>query len=114
MEIVKDKPASKPNWYNYQNSPEGKLKRKNAHYLRNFGITLDEYNQMFADQEGCCGICGKHQTEINTTLAVDHVHGSDPIHIRGLLCGSCNTALGKLGDNKEVLLKALKYLEDTE
>lgn len=29
---------------------------------------------------------------------------------RGVLCMECNSALGKLGDNEEGLIKALKYI----
>ncbi len=32
---------------------------------------------------------------------------------RGLLCGECNTAIGKLGDSVEGLLLAVEYLGRT-
>ena len=31
---------------------------------------------------------------------------------RGLLCGNCNTAIGKLKENLEVISKVLTYLEE--
>lgn len=51
----------------------------------------------------CCGL------ESSKRLVSDHEHGTTKI--RGLLCQSCNTGIGKLGDNLEGLLKAVDYLK---
>ncbi len=75
-----------------------------------YGITQDQYNTMFDDQEGCCKCCGRHQTEFKRRLAVDHVH--DTGVIRGLLCMHCNTGIGKLGDDLEGVMRAVRYLQD--
>lgn len=78
--------------------------------LRNkYGIDLDIYNKMFQDQKGCCAICNRHQSEFKLSLAVDHCHNTNKV--RSLLCPNCNTGLGNLKDSKEMLLKAIKYLE---
>lgn len=78
--------------------------------LRNlYGITLEDYNQIFAEQNGSCLICGKSQLELKKRLHVDHDHKTGKI--RGLLCNSCNQGLGYFKDNKESLLKAIKYLD---
>lgn len=53
---------------------------------------------------GCCEICGRKSDK----LVVDHIHGTEII--RGLLCHSCNTGLGKLGDNMEGLEAAMRYV----
>lgn len=50
-----------------------------------------------------CGICGKKDS-----LIVDHCHETNII--RGVLCGTCNTAIGLLGDNLEGVQKAYDYL----
>jgi hypothetical protein len=55
----------------------------------------------------CCGAPPGKQA-----LALDHCHTTGAF--RGWLCSSCNTALGKLGDNKAGLLRALAYLERAE
>lgn len=55
-----------------------------------FGLTLDQYNEMLAAQGGVCAMCGGLDPIRN--LAVDHDHKTGAI--RGLLCGTCNTALG--------------------
>lgn len=80
-------------------------------YLKTkYGITLEEYEQMLRNQAGCCGICGTHKSQKERKLAIDHDHTTN--EIRGLLCTECNTSLGKLGDNVEGILKALRYLSN--
>lgn len=75
-----------------------------------YRMSVEEYNELFIKQNGCCGCCGKHQIDLDRRLAVDHNHETG--EIRGLLCFSCNTGLGKLGDNLEGVLKMLEYLND--
>jgi hypothetical protein len=43
-------------------------------------------------------------------LVVDHDHNTGAV--RGLLCHSCNTGLGHLGDSVETLARALDYLQN--
>ena len=57
-----------------------------------YGITLDDYNKMFNEQEGKCAICQRHQNELKKILYVDHDHKTG--EVRGLLCKNCNVALG--------------------
>lgn len=78
---------------------------------KDFGITIQEYNQLFLLQGGCCAICGKHQSKEWRRLSVDHCHQSSKI--RGLLCSVCNRALGLFKDNPELLRllrKSVEYL----
>lgn len=80
-------------------------------YLKNlYNISLDDYNRLFNFQEGKCAICGKHQSELKKSLAVDHDHSNS--QIRGLLCGNCNIGIGYLEDNSSILDKASKYLKN--
>jgi hypothetical protein len=44
-----------------------------SHLKRKYGITLDQYNQLFAQQNGSCAICSRHQSEFKVALAVDHL-----------------------------------------
>ncbi len=89
-----------------KNNPEVVRKHNLKKY---FGLTVQDYDDMYIGQGGCCAICGTHQSRLKLRLAVDHCH--DTGKIRGLLCGSCNTALGLLKDNPDVLYNAIKYLE---
>ena len=102
--------------------PEGFNEEKRKHYLkykegyrhrqlnRHFGIGIDEYNLMYVSQGGLCKCCGVHQSEIKLGLAVDHCHTTKKI--RGLLCGSCNTAIGLVKENKYTLSTMIRYLEE--
>lgn len=76
-----------------------------------FGLSMDDYKSMLSAQNGCCAICNTHQKFLTKRLAVDHCHESNMI--RGLLCGNCNTALGRFKDNPDYLLAAHSYLTTT-
>lgn len=73
-----------------------------------FGISLDQYNEMLVFQKHSCALCLTHQDDLNLKLAVDHDHATG--QIRGLLCGSCNTGLGLFKDSIFRLDAAIKYL----
>lgn len=83
---------------------------KNNHLKRTFGITLDQYNQMFQSQGGRCGICEVHQTELTKALCVDHCHKTSKI--RGLLCDLCNRGLGSFRDSENLFISAAKYIRE--
>lgn len=93
----------------YKYTDEIYIKNKRNNLRSKFNLSLEEYNKMFNNQEGCCAICGTHQSKLSRSLAVDHSHTNG--HIRGLLCQVCNTALGKFKDSIEMLDKAAQYLK---
>ena len=72
-----------------------------------YGMTLDEYDELFDSQGGVCAICEEREPQ-NKLLAVDHCHETGKI--RGLLCSMCNTAIGKLKDDPNLLDRAADYL----
>lgn len=88
---------------------KSRLRSKNVSKLKKYNITQNDYNTMLEQQNFCCQICKKKNTEFKFKLAVDHCHTTNKI--RGLLCSSCNTALGSFKDNIEILSEAIKYLE---
>jgi hypothetical protein len=76
-----------------------------------YGITLGDYDQMVEKQNGKCAICESTEPKSNgARFAVDHDHKTGKV--RGLLCGSCNTGIGKLGDDIALLTSAIEYLKD--
>lgn len=85
---------------------------KNIVLKTKYGISLDDYNEMFQNQKGCCAVCDRHQSELNHSLHVDHCHNTNKV--RALLCSNCNSGIGNLQDSKEMLSKAIKYLERYE
>ena len=73
---------------------------------RRYGIEPQEYlNIMDAAQN--CEIC--NISKENVRLVFDHDHKTNKF--RGILCDACNTGIGFLKDNIEILLSAIKYLE---
>ena len=85
---------------------EAKLSQRKAHLKHTFGITHEDYESLLKGQKGVCAIC--KQPSSKKQLAVDHNHSTG--EVRGLLCQSCNTALGLFKDNPSVLETAINYL----
>ena len=81
---------------------------RNRNYLRKYGITTEQYEELLAAQDYCCALCGSDDPKTSYGFAVDHCHATG--RLRGLLCFSCNKALGMLGDTEESLERALRYL----
>lgn len=85
--------------------PQAKREQRNrvsnelARIRRNF-----DYASQLERQGNKCAVCAVE----GKRLVTDHIHGTS--HVRGLLCISCNTGLGKLGDSVESLSRALDYL----
>lgn len=91
-------------------SEEGILSSRKAHLKRTYGITLEDYNKMAETQDHKCMICGGTEMNYrNKVLCVDHNHETGKI--RGLLCGLCNSGIGKFKENEQLLLNAIKYLQ---
>lgn len=81
--------------------------RQAWHRARKYGITVEQLTALIEAQEGLCAVCGKPLEEAATH--VDHDHKTKKV--RGALCFHCNTGLGQFGDNIELLLKAVAYLQ---
>lgn len=88
----------------FENKSEYQRIIKNSNLKRKYGITLNEYKQMVEKQAGRCTLCDR----LSNSLHVDHCHKTNKI--RGLLCGSCNRALGLFQDDPRVLEKAKEYV----
>jgi len=90
-------------------------KAKNLALKKYYNINLDEYRAIQDAQGGVCAICGLEEFAINhhtgqpRELAVDHCHATGKV--RGLLCTKCNKGIGYFNDSKELMEKAIKYLE---
>ena len=81
--------------------------------VREYGITLDEYQIIRDRQNNKCVICFKEETKIwrgkTTELCLDHDHKTGKL--RQLLCFSCNIGLGAYKDDIQLLKNAISYLE---
>lgn len=73
-----------------------------------YGITLERYEELHRQQDGCCAICMRKPR--TRRLAVDHDHETGAI--RGLLCTRCNhKVLGGADESPTLLRRAARYLE---
>lgn len=76
--------------------------RRGDSYLRRYGITRRDYEDMARAQAGCCRICGGDEKR----LVVDHCHATG--RVRELLCDGCNRLVGAV--ESPLLLRAFDYL----
>ena len=81
--------------------------------LSRYGLTISDYDRMFAEQGGVCKICGR-PPDLNghpnqRYLSVDHAHTTNAV--RGLLCSNCNHGIGKFKDSPDLLIRAALYLD---
>ena len=81
--------------------------------LKDFGLSHDDYERLWAQQNGLCAICEQPEQALmygkEMKLAVDHCHETGKV--RGLLCANCNRGIGMLKDNPAWLRKAAQYVE---
>lgn len=97
-----------PDYYQRDSAAQSR-KRRN---LREYNLTIDDFNAMWVQQGGKCAICD-HDMEPKgrkkEAVSVDHNHATG--NVRGLLCRGCNHGIGNLKDSPEVLKRAIQYLE---
>lgn len=84
--------------------------KKRNNWLKRYGITKEEYETMYKKQNQSCWVC-KKQCLSGQYLSVDHCHKTGKV--RGLLCKKCNSALGMLDDDIELLETAIIYLKNS-
>lgn len=74
--------------------------------LKRYGLSAEQFSKMLAAQSGACAGCGD---EFGTSLPhIDHDHAAGKV--RGLLCRTCNLALGHVKDRAHVLETLANYL----
>lgn len=77
------------------------------HRRKTYGLEHEDYLAVLEKQNYACAICEKGFDQ-----AVPHVdHDHDTGKVRGLLCMSCNTALGHFRDDADRLRDAAAYIE---
>lgn len=99
----------------YRDSDKGKARQRAGNFLRLYGISLQDWEALFAAQEGACAICGDTEMPIDIRtgkpfmLAIDHDHATGKL--RELLCPLCNNGLGCFKDSVSRLHLAIAYLK---
>lgn len=85
--------------------------RSREKVARRYGLDRVLYDELISSSGFRCNVC---QTDKpggpNHKFNIDHCHQTGKI--RGVLCTGCNTAIGRLGDTIEGLMRAVEYLKN--
>lgn len=79
-----------------------------------YRLSLEEYNNLVRKQDYKCAICGIEEVKLGKRLSIDHNHLNGKV--RGLLCPSCNFAMGHLkvdSVGKSLALKLIQYIKES-
>lgn len=85
-----------------RNPEAAREKDMRARYKRKYGLTPEQVDEMKDAQDGRCLICG-----VEGDLFIDHCHTTG--RVRGALCPSCNTFLGRVEANPDILGRMSDY-----
>lgn len=90
--------------------------KKKIQLKRDFGISLETYNEMVMAQCGTCAVCGEPETMTDNRsgnifrLSVHHNHKTGKVV--ALCCKACNVGMGYLQDNPKLLFFAAELNEE--
>lgn len=89
-----------------ENVPSQKKYERDAKLRKKYGLTPEQWDDLYDSQLGRCAICQLPLAE--TKPHVDHDHATG--QVRGILCSTCNVGIGMFKDNPEYLHQAEMYL----
>lgn len=100
--------------HHYCSEECAKWGKTSAYYKRNYGLNLDQVNELYEAADHKCGLCKSEGFLMGTnghtqTLVVDHCHTTGVV--RGILCHNCNRALGLMQDSPDILRLAAAWVE---
>lgn len=84
--------------------PKERRRHSNERYVRQYGITLEFFENEGKKQNGCCKLCGRKRR-----LVADHNHTTKKY--RGAICGMCNVAVGRIESVPDFIPKVQEYLQ---
>lgn len=87
----------------YRSNKDRIIAKKRAGLAATYGVTEDQWARLASTKS--CEACG-----VVAEIVIDHDHATGLF--RGLLCRSCNTALGMLRDDSDVILGLHRYLTE--
>lgn len=96
----------------YCSSVCGKKADRASWILKIYGLTMDQWDDIWAEQDGRCGLC-RRTPRANETFHLDHEHTEKGAgRCRGILCPYCNVRLvGRLKSHERAQQLA-DYLRD--
>jgi hypothetical protein len=75
-----------------------------------FGLSQEAFDAILQTQKFVCASCKTDLRVIQSkNVHVDHCHATK--RIRGILCHSCNTSLGLMKEDSNLLLGLISYIE---
>lgn len=80
---------------------------KIGHLKRTYGVSVEEYDLMLEEQDCKCKVCKAPLDGRNSHLDHCHITGK----VCSILCVNCNTAIGNLREDPELIQKALDYVK---
>lgn len=88
-------------------------KYKRGERLRSvkFEYGLDEkgLSALERKSQGRCEICATPFSDLPRAADIDHCHTTQKV--RGMLCSNCNTGIGLLKDDVQIMESAIRYIE---
>lgn len=98
-------------WYG-RHTERGLTNRRRLQLKADYGLTPEQYDAMLEAQGGVCALCARPERAKRDgkvmRMPVDHCHETG--RVRALLCHACNRAIGLLGEDVELLRRAIDYL----
>ena len=118
-EVTKEsiRKRGKKYYHKYLNKSRERGRNKSRRKVLNSLSITSSFEELMQEQGSCCKIC-KIKLEFdgqragNAVACIDHCHVTNTY--RGILCTSCNKALGLFKDNTDLLLRAVTYLNGTK
>ena len=86
---------------------KARKKTREWNRLKLTGFTPNDFEEKLTEQNNKCAICGTENPGA-TNWHADHDHKTG--QKRGILCHKCNTGLGLLKDDIDILCSAIEYL----
>jgi len=94
------------NKYNRAHPEKRRLLDLRVKYNIDPSTLMDKMN----NQLGCCALCEKTLVDVNSSKSYHVDHDHDTGVVRGLLCARCNSLVGTVENDPEILKRIEEYL----
>ena len=97
----------------FHKTPKRRATKRAWTLKKKYGLSMQDYNTILAQQGGVCSICGEAETAKDVAgnlkpMSVDHSHVTGVV--RTLLCDRCNKLVGALEKNPARTAQILEYI----